>query len=264
MHVHETETLSETVAAPKVAIRSHAEAAAREAAERIATLAGAAISTRGRFSIALSGGDTPGPLYSLLATPAFASRMDWSRIDVFWGDERCVAPDHPESNFRMACARMLDHVPIAPGHVHRIQGEREPHEAAHAYERLLRSYFGAAEGPPERSFDLVLLGMGVDGHTASLFPDTPPVTETRRWVLESHASQPPVIWRVTLTPVVLDAADVVMILVTGASKAERLREALEDPTRSPPLPIQRIRPTHGALAWIVDAAAASWLRRARC
>jgi 6-phosphogluconolactonase len=232
-------------------------ALARAEAERIVTLASAAIAARGRFTIALSGGSTPRTLYSLLATPPFASRIDWSRVHVFWGDERCVPPDHPESNFRMTREALLDRVPIPQANVHRIAGEDDPEAAAGAYEHALRAFFEVPEGPPERTFDLVLLGMGDDGHTASLFPGTAAVDETRRWVVPNHGRG---MWRITLTPIALDAADAITFLVAGATKADRLHDVLEEPPQSPPLPAQLIHPTHGALTWMIDAAAATKLR----
>jgi 6-phosphogluconolactonase len=242
-----------------VEVYSDGDTLIRAEAERIVKLAAEAVAARGRFSLALSGGSTPRPLYELLATPAVASRINWFRVDVFWGDERCVPPEDAESNFRMAREALLDHVPIPPENVYRIAGEADPHAAARAYEHALRSYFGVAVGPPDRSFDLVLLGMGEDGHTASLFPGTPPVTEEQHWVMANHLTQPRDTWRITLTPVVLNAAGTVTFLVAGASKAKRLCDVLAGPKGV--LPAQRIHPTHGALTWMVDAAAASQLKR---
>jgi 5-dehydro-2-deoxygluconokinase len=243
-----------------VEVFADGDALARAEAERIVAQAAAAIASRGRFSIALSGGSTPRALYTLLATPAFASRIDWSRVHVFWGDERCVPPDHPDSNFRMTREALLERVPIPPDNVHRIAGEETPEVAARAYEQTLRSFFGASGRKPQRTFDLVLLGMGDDGHTASLFPGTAAVDEDRRWVVPNHGRG---MWRVTLTRFVLDAADSITFLVAGAAKADRLHEVLEEPARMPPLPAQLIHPTHGALTWMVDAAAARKLEPER-
>jgi 6-phosphogluconolactonase len=227
----------------------------RAEAARIVTLAKETIEARGRCLVALSGGSTPRPLYELLATAPYASRIDWSRLHLFWGDERCVPPDHPDSNYRMTREALIDRVPLPEENVHRIHGEDEPEDAALAYERLLREFFGRA-GTPERSFDLVLLGMGPDGHTASIFPGTAATTETRRWVMPVHVERPRDMWRVTLTAVVLNAAAEVTFLVAGADKAARLREVLGDGGGDhPPLPAQLIRPTHGILSWMVDAAA---------
>ncbi len=232
----------------------------RAEAEHVAELARAAIAARGRFLLALSGGSTPRRLYELLARPPFLERVDWSRVCVFWGDERCVPPDHPESNYRMAREALLDRVPIPKENVLRIHGEGEPHHGAQAYEQVLRGFFGRAEGTPDRSFDQVLLGMGDDGHTASLFPGTPPLTEGRRWVMAQYVESLPVHWRITLTPVVLNAAADVTFLVAGASKAQRLQEVLEGGQRDVALPAQLIQPKRGVLHWMVDAAAGASLR----
>jgi 6-phosphogluconolactonase len=229
----------------------------RVEAERVVARAGAAIAIRGRFFLALSGGSTPKPLYTLLATPPVAMRIDWSRVHVFWGDERCVPPNDPRSNYRMAREALLDHLPLPSANVHRIRGEEDPAQAAAAYEELLRGFFGGIEIPAKTSFDLVLLGMGADGHTASLFPGSAAARETHRWVVASPGPQPES-WRVTLTPVLINAADHVTFLVSGAEKADRLKEVLED--RLPnPLPAQLIQPKHGALHWMIDAAAATRL-----
>lgn len=227
-------------------------------AERIVTLAREAVRTRGRCLVALSGGSTPRPLYELLATARFATRIDWSRMHLFWGDERCVPPDHPDSNFRMTREALIDRVPLPPGNVHRIRGEDPPEQAAAAYERELHEFFGAGD-VPARTFDLVLLGMGRDGHTASIFPGTAAMTETRRWALPVHVEKPQGMWRVTLTTVVLNAAADVTFLVAGAEKAPRLREVLQGGAKRPGLPVQLVRPARGALHWMVDAAAGAEL-----
>ena len=247
--------------AREIEVYPDGEALIRTEAERFVALAAEAIAARGRFAVALSGGSTPRPLYQRLATPPLAGRIDWSRVHVFWGDERAVGPDHPESNYRMTREALLDHVPIPAANVHRIVGEDDPDAAARAYERTLREFFATPDGPPARSFDLVLLGMGDDGHTASLFPGTPPVTEERRWVMANHVTGPKTAWRITLTPVVLNAAGAVTFLVAGADKAPRLRDVIEGGDEAPVLPAQRIQPSHGALTWMVDAAAAARLRR---
>jgi 6-phosphogluconolactonase len=233
----------------------------RAVAERIVERARDAIASRGRFLLTLSGGSTPEPLYELLATPAFAQRIEWPRVDVFWSDERCVPRDHRDSNYAMARKSLLDHVPLLADHVHRMRGEAEPAQAAAAYERMLRTFFGDEAGPPARSFDLVLLGMGADGHTASLFPGSAAAREAQRWVVATPGPLPES-WRITLTPVVLNAASEVMFLVAGADKAARLREVLEDPQANA-LPARSIAPTSGALHWLVDAAAATQLRDTR-
>jgi len=218
----------------------------------------------GRFSVALSGGSTPRALYSLLATDEFVARVDWSRLHVFWGDERCVPPDHPESNYGMARQALLDHVRIPLSNIHRIPCEREPRLAAAAYEQTLRAWFsGGSAGRRVREretprFDLILLGMGEDGHTASLFPGAAALGERTRWVVACQVIALGA-WRVTLTPIVINAAAHVMFLVSGAHKAERLRQVLAGPYRPDELPAQIVRPTRGRLVWLVDKAAASAL-----
>jgi len=163
------------------------EALMEAAAARFVSAAGTALRASGRFVVALAGGSTPKALYALLAGAPWAGRVDWSRVHVFWGDERCVPPDDPASNYRMACEALLAHVPVSERNVHRIRGEDDPRRAAAAYERVLRETFATPVGPPRRApgarFDLVLLGMGDNGHTASLFPGGTAVRETERWVV---------------------------------------------------------------------------------
>jgi 6-phosphogluconolactonase len=251
----------DTARAEHVEVYPDPAAMMRAEAERVVTLTAAAIAEHGRCSLALAGGSTPRPLYELLATPRFASRIDWSRVHLFWGDERCVLPEHPDSNFRMAREALLDRVPVPWGQVHRIAGEEEPGVAAHMYENTLRAHFGVADGPPIRTFDLVLLGMGTDGHTASLFPGTPALAEDRRWVVPNRADASRDQWRITLTPVALNASRAVTFLVAGDAKAERIWEVLEGPPHAPRLPVEQIHPANGDLTWMIDAAAGRRLGR---
>jgi 6-phosphogluconolactonase len=231
----------------------------RAEAERIVMLAKEASDTRGRCLVALSGGSTPRPLYELLATAPYATRIDWSRMHLFWGDERCVPPEHPDSNYRMTREALIDRVPLPPENVHRIRGEDRPERAAAAYELLLRKFFGPSD-TPARTFDLVLLGLGRDGHTASIFPGTAAMAEARRWAMAVHIEEPRDMWRVTLTTVVLNAAADVTFLVAGADKAPRLREVLHAGVdRRPSLPAQLVKPSRGALHWMVDSAAGAEL-----
>jgi 6-phosphogluconolactonase len=265
-NAHAVDARSPTLASKEammadVEIFSDRDALIRAEAERIVKLLRNAIAARGRCVLSLSGGATPKPLYQLLATPPYAGRIDWSRVHLFWGDERCVPPDHPESNYRMTREALLDRVTIPSMNVHRIRGEDDPEQAAAAYERLLRQTFGPQD-PPARSFDVVLLGMGPDGHTASMFPGTAAPTETQRWAMAVHLERPREMWRVTLTTVVLNAAADVTFLVAGADKAPRLREVLEARGERS-LPVQRIQPAQGTLHWMVDAAAAAQLHDAR-
>lgn len=229
------------------------------AAGKIVRLCVRAIEEKGRFAVALSGGSTPRPLYALLAD-GLCGFIEWSRVHFFWGDERCVPPDDIRSNYRMVRESLLDKVSIPSANVHRIHGEEDPRATAAAYEKELRSFFENAkeDGPPVVGFDLVLLGMGENGHTASLFPGLPAVTETVRWVMAQYVEVVSM-WRVTLTPVVINAADHVLFLVSGADKAETARRVLEGPVQPEVLPAQAIRPAHGQLLWLMDDGAAGRL-----
>jgi 6-phosphogluconolactonase len=229
----------------------------RAAADEVVGLAADAIGRRGRFDWALAGGNTPKELYTLLASRDYVSRVDWSQVHFYWGDERCVPPDHPDSNYRMARVSLLEELRLPPENVHRMQGELEPALAAERYEAELRS----CSNPPEGgfpAFDLILLGMGADGHTASLFPGSPGLAETRRWVV-AHRVETLATTRLTLTLPVLNAAASVLFLVAGADKAERLKEVLSG-TSSPALPSQRVRPRGAEPRWFVDGPAGRLIR----
>jgi 6-phosphogluconolactonase len=242
---------------PNLQVFPDPESASRAAAEVFVGAAMKAADDGARFTVALSGGSTPRSLYQRLASPGYADRTPWESFHVFWGDERCVPPVDEASDYRMAKETLLDHVPIPPGRVHRIRGEDPPAQAALDYEAMLRRSFGVLEGPPVgdgAGFDLVLLGMGEDGHTASLFPGTDAVHETVRWVSHVQADVSPRN-RVTLTPPVLNAATRKLFLVTGVSKAPSLARVVEGPHDPDAFPSQAIE---GA-AWFVDAAAASML-----
>jgi 6-phosphogluconolactonase len=226
----------------------------QQAAEYVVATAADACSARGRFVWCLSGGRTPRALYELLASTAFAPRIDWSRTHICFGDERCVPPDDPASNYRMVREALLQHVPIDADRVYRIAAEDPPHEAAAAYETTLQNLLGVSDSSePLQPFDLVLLGLGSDGHTASLFPYSR--DEPGRWV-SARPAQP--VWRITLTPTALNASEAAWFLVSGADKAERLAEVLYGPIDPLRLPAQRIAPT-GSLRWLVDREAAAKL-----
>ena len=233
-------------------------AAAAAAAERIARRCEQAAASRGECAIALSGGETPRALYARLAADPFRRRIPWPRIRVFWGDERGVPPDDPQSNYRMARELLLDAVPVPADRIHRMPAERPDREAAaEAYAALLRAHLPeAADGWPR--FDLVLLGLGDDAHTASLFPHAPALRETRRAVLAVDAPHLGMT-RMTLTPPVLNHAGEIIFLVAGPQKAQAVRAVLEGPRQPDAVPAQAITPVDGTLVWIVDAAASSAL-----
>jgi len=235
-----------------------AEAVARAAAEEIVEAGSRAIEERGRFTVALAGGSTPRRTYELLADPAapFGERLRWDGTHAFFGDERHVPPDHPDSNYRMAREALLDRVAMAS--VHRMHGEeRQAAAAAASYEAELRRFFGlasAGDAPPR--LDLVLLGLGPDGHTASLFPGSAALDERRRWAVAPFVERLGA-HRITLTLPVLDRTREVLFLVSGAEKADALAQVLTPAPGSAPPPAARVRPERGALVWIVDRAAAS-------
>jgi 6-phosphogluconolactonase len=232
-----------------------AEALAREAAQRLTNLARKAVESRGRFSVALSGGSTPGALYQLLAKLPYCSQILWAQVHLFWADERCVPPDDPGSNYRLAYEALIAGVPMPPENVHRVHGELRPKPAARAYDRELRRFFRA----PRPRFDLVLLGLGSDGHTASLFPNSEALEETERLAVATTAfydNRPAE--RVTLTLPALNAARQVLFLVSGLEKAEIVQAVLADVEGR--LPARRIRPVAGQLIWLLDAAAAAHVR----
>ena len=224
---------------------------ARAAAEHFVTLAAEAIAARGLFTVALAGGSTPCATYALLASDEFAAQVDWPRVHVFWGDERCVPIDHPDSNYGLAREALLDKIPILGDNVHRIRGELPPEQAAAIYQAELEAVLSASG-----RLDLILLGMGTDGHIASLFPGTMALEERELAVVAVYVERLQA-WRVTLTLPAINAARQVLFLVTGAAKAETLQAVLEGPEG--PFPAQRIHPTSGRLTWLVDTVAAGRL-----
>ncbi|NDJ62605.1 MAG: 6-phosphogluconolactonase [Chloroflexi bacterium] len=228
-------------------------------AQQFRDLAEQAIAARGRFVVALAGGSTPKNTYDLLARD-FANTIDWHFVQFFWGDERTVPPDHHDNNARMARETLLDHVRVPLQNIHRIKGELEPQAAADDYEALLRDFFKTRMGVERARFDLVLLGMGKDGHTASLFPGTAAIHQQERWVVAHHVESMDT-WRITLTPVALNAATRVMFVVAGEDKAETLKQVLEGEEQPDVYPSQIIKPSDGQLQWLVDREAASLLTR---
>jgi 6-phosphogluconolactonase len=241
---------------PEIRIYPATEHLAQAAAEHLATAAVSSLDDRGSFAVALSGGSTPRPAYEHLATMELASQLDWSHIHVFWGDERCVAAHHPDSNYGMARQALLDHIPIPTRNVHRILGELAPAEAASRYEATLRQFFSPEQEGEAVTFDLVLLGMGTDGHTASLFPRSEVLAERSRWVASNHVDETKG-WRVTLTPPAINAARQVTFLVSGRAKARTVQQVIRGPRQSRLLPAQIVRPKSGNLTWLLDSEAAA-------
>ncbi|MFQ5593649.1 MAG: 6-phosphogluconolactonase [Anaerolineae bacterium] len=230
------------------------------AAELFAQRAQVAFWSQSRFTVALAGGSTPRPVYERLATPGFRVAIPWEATHFFWGDERCVPPDHPESNYRMAMEALVSKVPVPLENIHRMAGEQPPNAAANAYAETLRNIFSLT-GTETPRFDLILLGMGGDGHTASLFPRTEVLHEQTRLVA-AHYVEKLATFRLTLTPPVINNASLVVFLVAGKGKAETLRQVLQGPYVPDELPAQFVRPSNGHLVWMVDEAAASMLDQA--
>lgn len=225
------------------------------AAHEVVNVARAAVAARGRFAVALAGGSTPRATYRRLAQPPLATQMPWDRTLVFFGDERGVPPTHADSNYGMAHSALLAHVPIQPERVFRIRGEDpDPDAVAADYARVLAEALGVRRGETPR-LDLVLLGLGIDGHTASLFPGSPVLKETFRTVAAVHAAAASVPQRFTLTYPVLNAAACVIYIVSGAEKAKVVKAALADSTTT--VPAAMVRPSDGRLLWILDRAAAA-------
>jgi 6-phosphogluconolactonase len=236
-----------------VRIFSDEQALFEAAAEQITGSLESALRERSEATFVLTGGETPRRLYELLSSSPCRERIAWERVHFFWGDERCVPPDDPQSNYAMAWESLLSKVPVPPDHVHRMLGElADTDKAARRYEAEI---FKVIPGPREPTFDLVLLGMGEDGHTASLFPGTQ--WDEERLVAGNYVPKLGS-WRMTMTPRLLNAAHAVMFLVSGSGKAKALAGVLEGPRGS--FPAQRIAPARGSLTWMVDAAAAALLK----
>jgi 6-phosphogluconolactonase len=233
---------------PTVRIFKDLEELSRAAAELFVTLATQATRERGQFLVAFSGGSTPTALYRLLVREP----IDWTRVHIFWGDERLVPPDHPESSYGQAREVLLKHLPIPSENIHRVASDLEPAASATDYARVLKEYAAPPLDWPR--FDLVLLGMGEDGHTASLFPGSP-VDATAPVIAVTANYQGRPAQRVSLTPLVFNAARQVVFLVTGANKAVTLTGVFGDYNSVEQIPAKRIQPTDGTVTWLVDEAA---------
>ena len=245
----------------EIQIVENGEAVSRTAAELLVSLALKKVKSKEPFAVALSGGSTPKRMFSILANDAaLRNRMPWESVHFFWGDERHVPPDHSDSNYRMTKETLLSRVPVPPGNIHRIRAENpDAGKAAQDYEQELREFFTleTEQVPP---FDCVFLGMGSDGHTASLFPGTKALHERERLVVSNWVDKFQS-YRITMTIPVLNNADVVIFLVSGEEKAASLLAVLEGQTQTDRFPSQLIEPTHGRLLWLVDQAAARKLRK---
>jgi 6-phosphogluconolactonase len=224
--------------------------------ELFVTLADESIKKQGYFTVALSGGSTPQPIYQALSEPDISDLVDWSHIHLFWGDERHVPHDHPDSNYRMVKEALLDRSAISDKNIHQVPVERDARLSAFSYEEELRCFFDGSW--PQ--FDLVFLGMGTDGHTASLFPHTAGLSESHRWFIANYSPKLES-WRLTLTKKAINAARNIAVIVSGESKAATLAEVFTG-TRNPvEKPIQYISPTDGRMIWLIDQTAASRLPR---
>ena len=237
------------------------ESLSRATAELIAACGAQAVADRGRYLLGLSGGRDPRRTYELLASAPIAETVDWSNTHIFWSDERHVPHDDPESNYRLAKETLLDHVPVPASQIHPFPTDVEPRRAARQYDHLLREFFGA---PAESlrplddgtTFDFLLLGMGDDGHTASLFPESGLIFEDRCYAAAEYVPKLES-WRLTLTPAAINGSRQIVVLASGRKKAERVRKVLEGPQLPEKMPIQNISPRAGRLVWMLDAESAS-------
>jgi 6-phosphogluconolactonase len=236
---------------PRIRVFPDPHQVADEAARQFIAAAQEAVRLQGHFSVALAGGSTPKAMYALLAEEPYRSQLQWERVKIYFGDERCVPPDHPDSNYRMANETLLKKVPIPLDNVYRMEGECKPEAAAMDYGRLLKEAFG-----DEGGLDLILLGMGDDGHTASLFPHTAALAEQKHRCVANYVEKLKT-WRITLSAPFINRARLVLFTVVGAAKASRVAEVLEGPRDPERLPSQLIAPTQGVVLWLLDAAAAA-------
>jgi 6-phosphogluconolactonase len=241
-----------------IAIYPDTETLSQQAAEYVVHVAQESFAAHGRFTFALSGGNTPKKLYALLATEPYRSQIDWALVDIFWSDERCVPLESDDCNYKLALDVMLNALPIPASQIHYMPGDQEDRDAAsEAYTEEMRRVFGTRGIP---SFDLIQLGMGPEGHTASLFPHQPSLKENERLVMPVTVPKPPPP-RLTFTPLLLNAATHILFLVTGADKAEAVQEVIEGERNSQEYPAQLVNPPHGEVTWMFDKAAASKLHQ---
>jgi 6-phosphogluconolactonase len=241
-----------------VALYPDIDALSHATAQYVVQVANESIVTHGRFTLALTGGNTPKKLYGLLASEPYSSQIDWALVEIFWSDERCVPPDSEDSNYQLAQEVLLSKVPISPAQIHRMPADAPDRDAASlAYTREMQRVFGTDRVP---AFDLIHLGMGPEAHTASLFPHQPSLHEQQRLVMPVTVPKPPPP-RLTFTPPILNAAVHVLFLVTGADKAEAVQAVIEGPYQPDEYPAQIVRPERGEVTWMFDPAAASKLQK---
>jgi 6-phosphogluconolactonase len=240
-----------------IAIYPDIDTLSQHAAQYIVRIANESIAARGRFTIALSGGTTPRIPYALLGSEPYSSQIDWQLVHIFWGDERCVAQDNPDSNYYMAQEVLLSKIPIPTHQVHRMPADQLDRDAAsQAYTSEMQRAFDTHEIP---GFDLIQLGMGPEGHTASLFPHQASLQETQRLVMPVSVPKPPPD-RLTFTPPLLNAARNILFLVTGSDKAEALHAVLEGEYQPEEYPAQIVRPPDGEVIWMLDTTVAAKIR----
>ena len=228
-------------------------------AEWITSLIEETLTRQPRFSLALSGGSTPKKLHELLASSPYKERIDWKKVSIFFGDERAVPLDDDRNNARMAFDTLLDKVPVPKSQIHIMRTELPPEEAAAAYQKTLQEYFGGSENQlPKLTFDLILLGMGDDGHTLSLFPGTAVIHEEKKWVVSFFLPAQDM-YRITLTKIIANRAAHVAFMISGAGKADALKAVIEGKSEPDKYPSQVIEPTAGELHFFLDKAAAAKL-----
>jgi 6-phosphogluconolactonase len=245
------------VTKPDIIICRDADELAHKAAEQFIALANDAVTRSGRFTVALSGGSTPRALYSLLASADYRGQINWRCVHLFWGDERCVPPDHTESNYRMVHEALLSKIQMPPENIHRMTGEKEPRLAASEYADELRRFFQLSPGQLPR-FDLILLGLGEDGHTASLFPGTDALRDKEHLVATAYVERLKA-HRLTITLPVINAGAQVSFLVSGESKSAIVRALLGPDPDTTQYPAGKVVPANGKLVWFITQDAGSGL-----
>jgi len=250
------ETLIGDRSRPRVEVLPDLEALSRRAAEIFVAVSKNSIARKKRFAVAISGGSTPRRMYTLLGSLGYRERVEWPRVHFFWADERCVPKEDEASNFKSAFDALLSKIDLPEKNIHRVKGEEPPDKAASDYEKEIRRFFGESEIPV---FDLIFLGIGEDGHTASLFPGSKSIEETVRLAIPVYLEKPGKN-RVTLTLPVLNHAGEVLFLAAGSSKAAVVSEILEDGEKKKRFPAGLVHPAPEKMTWLIDQEAAGKLR----